>query len=54
MRPLLRLLTTRFGAVSPDVEQGLLSLDVNQLEDFVKVALSVDSIEQFVSVYHSN
>lgn len=49
MRQLLRLLTTRFGTVPPNVEQSLQALDVNQLEDLVEVALSVDSLEQFAS-----
>ena len=49
LRQLLRLLATRFGTVSPDVEQSLRSLDVNQLEELVDVALAVDSLEQFVN-----
>jgi hypothetical protein len=49
MRQLLRLLTTRFGTVTPEVELLLQALDVNQLEDLVEVALSVDSLEQFAS-----
>jgi hypothetical protein len=49
LRQLLRLLTTRFGSVSPFIEQGLQPLSLNQLEDLVEVALSVDSLEQFAS-----
>jgi Uma2 family endonuclease len=49
IRQLLRLLTTRFGTVPADVEQGLQSLDLNQLEDLVEVTLSVDSLEQFIN-----
>ena len=49
IRQLLRLLTARFGTIPPDVEQSLQALDVNQLEDLVEVALSVDSLEQFVN-----
>jgi Uma2 family endonuclease len=49
IRQLLRLLTTRFGTVPPDVEQGLQSLNLNQLEDLVEVALSVNSLEQFIN-----
>lgn len=49
LRQLLRLLTTRFGSVSPDVGILLQALSLNQLEDLVEVALSVDSLEQFVS-----
>jgi hypothetical protein len=49
IRQLLRLLTTRFGTVPPDVEQGLQSLNLNQLEEGVEVALSVNSLEQFIN-----
>jgi hypothetical protein len=49
MRQLLRLLTARFGTVPPDVELLLQALDVNQLGDLVEVAISVDSLEQFVN-----
>jgi hypothetical protein len=49
MRQLLRLLTLRFGMVPPDVELLLQALDVNQLGDLVEVALSMDSLEQFVN-----
>ncbi len=49
LRQLLRLLTTRFGTVPPEIEQRLQTIDVNQLEDLVEVALTVDSVEQFVS-----
>jgi Uma2 family endonuclease len=49
LRPLLRLLRTRFGEVPPEVENQLQELDVNQLEDLVDVAMTVDSLEQFVS-----
>lgn len=49
LRQLLRLLTTRFGTVPTNVEQGLQALDVNQLEELVDVALAVDSLEQFVN-----
>jgi hypothetical protein len=49
MRQLLRLLTARFGTVPPDVELLLQALDVNQLGDLVEVAISVDSLEQFVT-----
>ncbi len=48
-RQLLRLLTTRFGSVSPNIELRLQALSPNQLEDLVEVALSVDSLEQFAS-----
>ncbi len=49
LRQLLRLLTTRFGLLPPDVEQGLQALSLNQLEDLIKVAIAVDSLEQFAS-----
>ncbi len=48
LRPLLRLLTKRFGPVSPEVEQQLQLLEVNQLENLVEVALTVDSLAQFL------
>jgi len=48
-RQLLRLLTTRFGSVPPDVVLNLQALDLNQLEDLVEVALSVNSLEQFAN-----
>ncbi len=49
IRQLLRLLTARFGTIPLDVEQSLQALNVNQLEDLVEVALSVDSLEQFIN-----
>ncbi len=49
LRQLLRLLAVRFGEVPPQVENQLQGLDVNQLEDLVDVAMTVDSLEQFVS-----
>jgi hypothetical protein len=47
-RQLLRLLTTRFGSVPGEVEQGLQALDLNQLEDLVEAALEASSLEEFV------
>jgi len=49
LRQLLRLLTTRFGAVPQGVEQRLQNLDINQLEDLVAVALAVDTVNEFIS-----
>lgn len=49
LRQLLRLLTARFGEVTGEVEQGLRSLNLNQLEDLVEVALTVESLEQFAT-----
>lgn len=54
LRQLLRLLTTRFGLVPPDVEQDLQELDLNQLEDLVEVALTVNSWEEFVNRLSEN
>ncbi len=48
-RQLLRLLQTRFGSVSQDVETRLQSLGLNQLEDLVEVALTVETLDQFVN-----
>ncbi|HEY9741171.1 MAG TPA: Uma2 family endonuclease [Coleofasciculaceae cyanobacterium] len=48
-RQLLRLLQTRFGSVSEDVETRLQSLGLNQLEDLVEVALTVETLDQFVN-----
>jgi Uma2 family endonuclease len=49
LRQLLRILSTRFGEVPSEVEQGLQALDLNQLEDLVEVALAVETLGQFVS-----
>jgi hypothetical protein len=49
LRQLLRILSTRFGEVPPEVEQGLQALDLNQLEDLVEVALAVETLAQFTS-----
>ena len=49
LRPLLRILSTRFEEVPPDIEQRLQVLDVNQLEDLVEVALTAQTLTQFVS-----
>ena len=49
LRQMLRILTTRFGDVPPEVEQGLQALDLNQLEDLVEVALAVETLAQFTS-----
>ena len=46
---MIRLLTTRFGTVPPEVAEGLRLLDLNQLEDLVEVAVAADSLGQFVS-----
>jgi Uma2 family endonuclease len=48
-RQLLRLLTTRFGSVPEDVETRLQSLDLNQLEELVEVALTAEAIAQFAN-----
>jgi hypothetical protein len=48
-RQLLRLLTLRFGSVPENVEQSLQSLDLNQLEELVEVALTAEAIAQFVN-----
>jgi flagellar biosynthesis/type III secretory pathway protein FliH len=46
-RQLLRLLTTRFGSIPEDVETRLQSLDLNQLEELLEVALTAEAIAQF-------
>ncbi|HEY9673516.1 MAG TPA: DUF4351 domain-containing protein [Waterburya sp.] len=46
---LLRLLTLRFGIVPEDIETRLQSLNVNQLEELLEVALTVDAIAQFAN-----
>ena len=48
-RQLLRLLSTRFGTVPPDVEQRLQALDVKRLEDLVEMTLTANSLEEFLS-----
>jgi len=49
LRQLLRLVIVRFGEVPQDVQTQLKGLNVNQLEGLVDVALTVESLEQFVS-----
>lgn len=46
---LLRLLTLRFGTVPEDVETRLQSVNLNQLEELLEVALTVDAIAQFAN-----
>ena len=46
---LLRLLTLRFRSVPEDVETRLQSLELNQLEELLEVALTVDAIAQFAN-----
>jgi hypothetical protein len=46
---LLRLLILRFGSVPEDVETRLQSLELNQLEELLEVALTVDAIAQFAN-----
>lgn len=47
-RPLLRLLQRRFGSVPITVRDDLSTLDVDQIEGLVDVALSAHTIEEFV------
>ncbi|HEY9653563.1 MAG TPA: Uma2 family endonuclease [Coleofasciculaceae cyanobacterium] len=49
IRQLSRLLKARFGSIPDSVEQCLRSLELNQLEDLIEVALTVNSIEEFVN-----
>ena len=49
-RSLLRLLTARFGEVPQEVATRLQALDVEQLEDLAEAILTVDSLEQFLSL----
>ena len=46
---LLRLLTLRFGTVPEDVETRLQSLNLNQLQELVEVALTAEAIAQFAN-----
>jgi transposase-like protein len=48
-RQLLRLLTLRFGTVPEHVETRLQSLNLNQLEELLEVALTADAIAQFAN-----
>jgi transposase-like protein len=48
-RQLLRLLTLRFGSVPEDVENHLQSLDFNQLEELVEVALKAETLTGFTA-----
>lgn len=47
-RQLLHVLQRRFGPVPEGVQTRLATLTVEQLEDLVDVALTVDSLEEFV------
>jgi len=49
LRQLLRILSTRFDQIPPDVEPRLQVLEVNQLEDLVVVALTAQTLAEFVS-----
>jgi len=49
LRQLLRILSTRFEQVPPDVEPRLQVLEVEQLEDLVAVALTAQTLAEFVS-----
>ncbi len=49
LRQLLRILSTRFDQVPPDIEPRLQVLEVNQLEDLVTVALTAQTLAEFVS-----
>jgi Uma2 family endonuclease len=49
LRQLLRILATRFDQVPPDIEPRLQVLEVNQLEDLVAVALTAQTLAEFVS-----
>lgn len=49
LRQLLRIIATRFDQVPPDIEPRLQVLEVNQLEDLVTVALTAQTLAEFVS-----
>ncbi|MEQ8539589.1 MAG: Uma2 family endonuclease [Coleofasciculus sp. D1-CHI-01] len=49
LRQLLRILSTRLDQVPPDIEPRLQLLEVNQLEDLVVVALTAQTLAEFVS-----
>ncbi|MEQ8998505.1 MAG: Uma2 family endonuclease [Coleofasciculus sp. B1-GNL1-01] len=49
LRQLLRILATRFEQVPPDIEPRLQVLEVDQLEDLVTVALTAQTLAEFVS-----
>ncbi|NEO97235.1 MAG: DUF4351 domain-containing protein [Symploca sp. SIO2E9] len=46
LRQLLVVLETRFGSIPSDVEQDLQALELEQLEELVKLALQVNSWEE--------
>ena len=48
LRQLLRIIATRFDQVPPDIEPRLQVLEVNQLEDLVTVALTAQTLAEFV------
>lgn len=47
-RLLVRLLQRRFGTVTPDMQERLQSLNVDQLEDLFNLALSVPTIDELI------
>ena len=47
-RQLVRVLQRRFEIISDDLQIGLATLNVEQLESLIDVALTVDSFEEFV------
>ncbi|MEQ8382424.1 MAG: Uma2 family endonuclease [Coleofasciculus sp. A1-SPW-01] len=49
LRQLLRIIATRFDQIPPDLEPRLQLLEVNQLEDLVVVALTAQTLAEFVS-----
>lgn len=49
LRQLLRILATRFEQVPPDIEPRLQVLEVDQLENLVAVALTAQTLAEFVS-----
>ncbi|MEQ9553993.1 MAG: Uma2 family endonuclease [Coleofasciculus sp. G3-WIS-01] len=50
LRQLLRILSMRFEQVPLDIEQRLQVLEINQLEDLVEVALTAQTLAQFISI----
>lgn len=49
LRQLLRILTARFGSVSPEIQTQLATLAVNQLEELVDLAITAETLEEFVN-----
>ncbi|HBE20378.1 MAG TPA: hypothetical protein DEG17_06125 [Cyanobacteria bacterium UBA11149] len=49
LRQLQRILTNRFGSISPEIQTQLAAFAVNQLEELVDFAITAETLEEFVN-----